>query len=67
MSFLKITYKYLGFSETNKAKLENGKIIVLDLPKHFTTPNDKYYILENNVFKAYNPEKDGYDNYILKK
>lgn len=60
-----VTYRYLDFIEKNNGILENGKIIINDLPQNLNIPNDKYYILEGNVFKAYNPEKNDYDNYIL--
>lgn len=55
---IEIKYSYLDFTNTEIAEFNNGKIII--------DGNDDVYILENDIFKAYNPESQTYDLHYKK-
>lgn len=58
---LDIEYRYFDYKQNETAIFENGEIIVTDLPDDFPIAKNKFYILKDDIFKAYNPESGEYD------
>ena len=58
-----IEYTYFDYKSNEVVELKDGEIIVNDLPSDFPIEKNKFYLIEGDVFKAFNPESQDYDLY----